>query len=92
MNRKDNSKAAPVSTSIQDSKLFDKAKKDKKKKQHRNKKDSRDSTTLVTGVNMVMIKDKKKRRNKDKGEVMCFNCDKKKHYTNKYCRAPKSKS
>lgn len=65
---RDKSKAfkAFTSTSTQDSKSFNQAKKDKKKKRQKNK---RDSTKLTTGVNMTKVRDEKKKKHISK--IMC---------------------
>lgn len=71
----------PIST--QDSKPFNKDRKDKKKKQQKN---NRDSTTPAIGINMAEFDDKKQKK-KDVNKTIYYNCDKKRQYTTKY---PKS--
>ena len=67
MHCRDDSKTskAPIFTFTQDSEPSDKVRKDKKKKQHKNKRDFRDfrnSITLATGVNIIEVEGKKKRK------------------------------
>lgn len=92
-----NSKASktPVFTFTQDSKPFNKAKKDKKKKQHKDKRNSRDSKDfkncrnsiiLAIGVNTAEIRNKKKRK-KDVSEITYYNHNKKRYYGTK-CSKP----
>ena len=76
----------PAST--KNSEIFDKAKKNKKGKQHKNK---QDFTNLAIGVNMTKVGDKKKRK-KDVSEIICYNCNKKKHYITKCLESQKSKN
>ena len=88
------SASTPISASIQDSKPSDKVKKDKKKKYWRGKRDSReskDSTIPASGVNMAEVEGKKKKKNKKNvSEITCFNCNKKRHYSNKCLMLPKN--
>ena len=77
---------ASISTSTQDSKPFDKARKDKKQKQHKAKQDS----TPATGVNMAEVGNYKTRK-KDISKITYYNCNKKGHYLNKYVELWKSK-
>lgn len=72
--------SALVSASTQDSKPFNKAKKDKKKKQHKDKKDSRElreSSTSANGVNKTKIGS---RRKKSVSEITRYNYNKKEDY------------
>ena len=78
---------ASVSTSIQDSKPSDKAKKDKKKKQHKAKQDS----TLAIRVNKTEVGDHKMKK-KDISEITYYNYNKKEYYTNNYSEPWKSKN
>ena len=85
--RGDESKArASVLTSTQNSEPSDKARKDKKKKQHKAKRDS----TPATGVNKAKVGDH--RAKKDISEILCYNCNKKGHYSNKCPKPRKSKN
>ena len=96
----DNSKASkgsastPISAFIRNSELSNKAKKDKKQKYYQGKKDSRkpkDFIILALGVNTAEVEGKRRRRNKkDVSKIMCFNCNKKGHYSNKYPKLPKN--
>ena len=87
---KDNSKAlkTPVFTSIQDSKLFNEARKVKKKKQYKNK---RDTINPATRVNIAEVGDKKSKI-KDISEIIYYNCNKKGHYITKCPNSQKSKT
>ena len=73
---------ASVPTSNQDSKPFDKDRKNKKKKQHKAKWDS----TPATRVNKAEVDDHRKRK-KDVSEITYYNCNKKRYYSDK-CPEP----
>ena len=66
---------ASISNSIQDSKSFDKARKDKKKKQQ---KYERDFTNLAIKVNVAEV-DNRKKKKKDVSEIIYYNFNKKRH-------------
>ena len=81
----------PASTSIQDSELFNKAKKDKKKKYHRDKRDSKkpkDSTISASGVNAAKVEGKRRRNKKDLSGVTYYNCNIKVYFADK-CLEPR---
>lgn len=62
-----------MSTSTQDSELFDKARKDKKKKQYKDKRNSRDSensTNLAIGVNTIEVGDKRRKKRRKGDHVL----------------------
>ena len=81
------SKAKPsVPTSNQNSEPSYKAKKNKKKKQHKAKWDS----TPATGVNKAGVGDH--RTKKDISEILCYNFNKKGHYSKKCPESRKSKN
>ena len=88
------SASTPTSTSTQDFKPSNKAKKDKKKKYYQGKRDSRelkDSTTPASGVNVAEVGGKGRRKNKkDVSEIMCFNYNKKGYYLSKCPKPPKN--
>ena len=86
-----------MSTLAQDLEPFNRARKDKKKKQNKDKGDSRkprDSTTLATRVNMAKVSrsGKRKKKKTDINEIMCYNCNKKRYYSNKYLESRRSKN
>ena len=76
----------------------EKAWKEKKKNDCQNKKDcrAREGSTPATGVNTTDADDSKKKRSgsnrRDPSEVVCYNCNKKGHYSNKCPEPPKSKN
>ena len=85
----------PASASIQDSKPFDKAKKNKKKKYWRGKRDSKepkDSSTPAFGVNAAKVGgDRQWRKNKkDISGVTYYNSNKKGYFLNKCLEPPKN--
>ena len=75
-----------VLVSIQDSKLFNKARKSRKRKQNR---DRQDSTNPDTGVNKAKVGG---RRKKDINEITCYNCNKKGYFVTKCLKPWKSKN
>lgn len=77
-----------MSISAQNFKSSDEGKNDKKKKQQKNK---QDSTNLATGINAIKT-DNIKMKKKNVNKIMCYNCDKKKHYTIKYLKPQKPKN
>ena len=98
--RGDNSKASKGSAStlasafIQDSEPSNKAKKDKIKNWQgkRGSREPKDSTTLASGVNTAEVGGggQRRRNKKDASEIMCFNCNKKGHYSNRCPEPPKN--
>ena len=90
--RGDKSKTkVPAFTPAQDSEPSDKSRKDKKKKYYRDKKDPKepreDSTTPASEVIAAKVGEsgKTSRRNKkDISGVTYYNCNKKRHFANKY--------
>ena len=89
------SASIPASTSIQDSEPSNKAMKDKKKKHHRDKRNSKepkDSTTPASRVNAAEVRSKRRKNKKDLSEIMCYNCNKKGHFVNKYLEPRQTKN
>ena len=89
VNRGDDSKIFKVFASTQESEPSDEARKDKKKRHHRDKRDFKelkDSSTLASGVNTAEISmgGQRRRNQKDLSGVTCFNCNMKRHFTNRY--------
>ena len=85
---------APASTPTQDSEPSDKARKDKKKKHQdkRGSKEPKDSSTPASGVNKAEVgRGRQRRKNKkDLSGVTCYNCNKKRYYSNRYPEPPKN--
>ena len=83
-----------VSTSAQDSEPSNKARKDKKKRHHnrRGSREPKDSSTPASGVNKAEVGGGGQRRKnkKDLSGVMCYNCNKKGHFSNKCPEPPKN--
>ena len=88
------SASTPVSASTQDFEPSNKVKKDKKKKYWQGKRDSKkpkDSTNPAFGVNAAEVRSKgRRRKKKDVSEIICFNCNKKRHYSNNSPEPPKN--
>ena len=80
-----------MSLLTQDSEPSDKVRKNKKKNQHKNKQDSRNSTTLVTRVNMAKVGDKT-RRKKEVSEIRYYNCNKNEYFATKCLKSQKLKN
>ena len=76
----------------------EKARKEKKKNDCQNKRDgcAQKGYTPATGVNTTNADDNKKKKNvsnrRDPSEVVCYNCNKTGHYSNKCLKPPKSKN
>ena len=76
----------------------EKARKEKKKNNRRNKRDrrAREGSTPAIEVNTTDADGSKKKKNgsnrRDPSEVVCYNCNKKGHYSNKCSEPPKSKN
>ena len=89
---------APAPQHFDSAETSKKARKEKKKNNRQNKRDRRaqKGSTPPTGVNTINADDSKKKRNGsnrcDPSEVVCYNCNKKGHYSNKCPEPPKSKN
>ena len=89
---------APVSQHSDSAETSEKAQKKKKKNDHQNKRDcrARKGSIPATGVNTTDAENSKKKRNgsnyRNPSKVVCYNCNKKGHYSNKCPKPPKSKN
>ena len=89
---------APAPQRPDSAETSEKARKEKKKNDRRNKKDrrAREGSPPATGVNTTDADDSRKKRSgsnrRDPSEVVCYNCNKKGHYSNKCPEPPKSKN